>query len=585
MLGRMMRFSACLSILALMVLASCGEEKGGAAPDTSAPASRDLDPLHAVFGECSLAECQAVAKGLIEGLRQKRYTADQVRERLAFLGTKEREELRRLAPGLVPEAKPALAQDPELARIRALGFAKDAESRKQLESIAGQGATRPARALVATAALARRGDRQALESLKNQGEVESLSLWLDVVREKGVTRIVRMFLGEDPMEFDRALQLVDQFEELAWRGMVDPKGLEIGKSLLPLAAKADLDLARLAAIVTTVPGCRTAVLARKVLDHPQFTQLFRLVQERGRLMDLLSLIEIVDAFALRLRMREASELGDAATQAFWMARRMDLGDQEAIERWREKLEQTTLSTFFPGFVPLGATRLPGVNDALLQRLRAFPKDERRRYEILRGLAAWNGLPSRLGFPDRKDMEVLGSKADKRILEKFQEEQVDAALLDFLQSWDFEKRPELELSLLGKVEDVQVHKRVRELWARRGLGLRHELGAALAIGGDRAARAEHLGFLRAGIQGFRTDLSAIALTLNTDIETLPIFLKRVQQPGVLPEKLVAEILPLFGLAIDERVLPSRRLLRYELSGGKFHYSKIAGGPILGPEGGQ
>ncbi len=589
MLVRMMPLRYCLLTPLFVIAVACGEKEApvvAGAGGGPRPEARDLDPLTAVFDSCTLAECRAVAKALVQGLADKRYSRKQVGERLAFLGTEEIEKVRKLAPGLIPEAGSDGVADSELTRVRGLGFESDAKSLAELKKLVDHDSRGGQLSLVALAALARRGDGEALATLLKMEDVESLSLWLDVVREKGIGRIVEMFLGPDPVEFERALQLVEQLEERATEGLVDPRGLAIGDALHPKVVGSGMDLARLTAIVTSIPGCRTADLARMVLDHPDFPQLFRVIEQRGRLMDLLTLAEIVDAEVLRIRMREAAEQGDPAARWFWMARRLDMGDLEVVDMWRESLEGGPVPTFFPGFVVLARTRSPGVDEFLLQLLSRAPATGGEVGDdvsgIYQGLAVFAGLPPGLGFPAAEDMEDLGPKRAAPIYEHLKRGHAVEALRSFLETWDWKKRPKMELFPLGKVGDAAVQQKVRALSVDPTLGLRVELLGALAAAGDEAARVEHQGFLEAGILGFRERVSPLSLTLGADIKTLKFFLLDVRAHRVLPEKLAMDVLPLFGLHIDDQALPARRLIRYERSGGRFFHSRIADGPILGPE---
>lgn len=539
---------------------------------------RKLDPLTADFDDCSLAECQAVAASLMEGLAENRYTGAQVVERRAFLGRAEWTRLGKLRPDLVGDDRVRIPGDAELVRIRKLGFAEEPTSLAELKKIADSESVPPTQAQTALAALARRGDKEALRSLEQEEDVESLTLWLDVVREAGLARIVKMFLGPDPMQFERALQLVEQIEERAYDGMVDPTGLEIGAALHAGLLGSDVDLARLSAIVTAVPGCRTAAMARKILDHPDFVELPRMVEMRGPLMELLALIEVVDREALGNKVREASEQGNPRVQGFWLACRLDLGDEEAAERWIERLRTGDGTAFFPGYTALARTRAPAVRDFLLEQLRAKPGS----IEIYQALAVFGGLPIHVGFPAPDDVAALGDERAAPILRHLREGRLEKAVLAFLDAWDFAKKPGLELAPLGGAGLPAVVARLRALASQPKPRMRHELLAALAVSGDEQARAEHMGFLDAGIRGFRERVRPLGLTLDADPKTLPLLLRGAGTDRVVPEKLLLDVYPLFGLMIDSRTLPARRLQRYDLSGDKVLPSRIARGLILGPE---
>ncbi|MEZ5989550.1 MAG: hypothetical protein R3F30_10560 [Planctomycetota bacterium] len=485
--------------------------------------------------------------------------------------------LARAAPGSVPTPLlVALARaevGPRLRRtaIRGLGLVDDAAGRAALAAIV-RGDGDADEVLLALTAQARLGDAEARKALDARDEPLARALRLDLDRERGYEAVYEDIAAADPWTFEQALLLVEQLDERAWEGFVDPRGLVPGRSLPPLLCSPGFPLARTLAVVHAVPGCRTVEVARAILGHAEFAELPRLVELDGPRIEVLAFLEVAAGEELTRRMRAAARDGPERLRPYWSARLAELGDEAAVETGLVRLAADPGDPAAPSLARL-AVHAPERAAVLARRTLEVGggHGERVHVEALQALAIAGGVPFEAGFPHPADLDELGEAA-AGLEQALVGGDVAAALRGFLAGWRHPGAPYCSVAALGL--DRRWRALLGEADGWRAQGLHPQVLAGLALTGDEAAAAAVRDLREAGRVGFLRLADPLARTAALDPAQCRWWLERLSSSPERGERTMAEVLPLYGLHLHPRMWPERRALRLDLAGGRVLPSRLS-----------
>jgi hypothetical protein len=382
---------------------------------------------------------------------------------------------------------------------------------------------------LALGVLTRRGDRGAAADLEARaGQVFDtllILLWADPARGREV--LAAQLLGDA----GRAAKILTRFtwDALELKDSVDPQsGVTwddtVYEGLATAAVDSGVAADRLARLYAALPMCRTPALRLAATRGLQRD----VPQDRNAaetLKPFCCLLEVEDPQALRSLLRAWMRAPDpdvASVGAEWL---LDLGDPAAapdLIRWVAGRDPEDVGALLPR---LARSACPEV-EAFLRRRALDPEageDDARAAEV--ALAVLHGLPlwpaesvvsARLEEPDRRRVRAL--VLDGRPID---------ALLLAAQPELAGREPTVALAGLGLVRDPRVHALLCEFRDRRELGRHTAAVYELAIGGDRAARAEMWGGCEEGRYMWIDDAGADALTLGRDLTTIPFWIREME----------------------------------------------------------
>lgn len=428
-----------------------------------------------------------------------------------------------IEPALAAGAGPAPLSTRQFLLIRALRHFDSTEATALLRRLAATDRLDPGQIcstqLIATAALAARGDPQARAALASRAATddEALALWFEAEPRAAAAWYERCLLGGSDAAAEKALARWEDLAIARHELILDwPDDLFAG--LAGRAAASPRSGLALLGIGITIPGCARESLAAAATARLQPREIsVALARENGyrEVVERFAFLEVAAGEAARTWLRARIGDSDRCARDFALPVLLQLGDPALGSSLTDWIKRCSGEEGWPDVVAehptdidvlLGQTRCSEARRYLLDRARravAEPESgEEAPDSAIIGLAVADGLPPHTaawvagGEQETDQRAPWGARCRKLIADG----RADRALVLALENLD------LIPFDLWRLDRPEVRAFLERMRREREHGLYHEATAALACMGDPAARGETFAALQAGRYRWLDELS-------------------------------------------------------------------------------